>query len=260
MGSEDNDDHLYLGWQGGKLNGNIWEDKEVRSFKFHCRGHSKRFSWAMTDKRSYKSKEEARAAAEKYMLDYNEENDLIRNQWRYMTRDIVEVNLTQGKTMITNVKYLPLVESRFWHTYDRNTGQLYAYSNPNIQFHRLIIKDAQQVDHIDGNGLNNTEENLRSGDNKVNHNNRRLRSVNKTGVSGVYDGNKGKDYKFSWRENGKEKTRHFGFSKYGSPDKALQAAKLFAEKTHERIGNNNGKRKSNPTDFDEFIKRRKKTE
>lgn len=59
--------------------------------------------------------------------------------------------------------------------------------------HRIImimngykISTDDQVDHIDGNGLNNKLENLRVVNNSENHKNQKLSKNNKIGIPGVY--------------------------------------------------------------------------
>lgn len=63
----------------------------------------------------------------------------------------------------------------------------------NYETHRVIwelmvgkIPDGMQIDHIDGNGLNNKLSNLRVVDNTINSRNQRMRSHNTSGVNGVY--------------------------------------------------------------------------
>ena len=66
-------------------------------------------------------------------------------------------------------------------------------NNKNYEVHRVIwellvnkISDGFQIDHIDGNGLNNKIVNLRLVDNTINSRNQRMRSHNTSGVNGVY--------------------------------------------------------------------------
>lgn len=106
-----------------------------------------------------------------------------------------------------------------------------------------------------GNGLNNTDENIRvCADYKKNQNNRRLSIKNKTGISGLSLTKDMRTYRFTWTEDGLRNSLSFSVKKYGSIEAAFDAAKKFAEEKHERTENSNGKRKSNPTDFEEFLK------
>lgn len=66
-----------------------------------------------------------------------------------------------------------------------------AINNKNVLAHRIVWKmihgvDAISIDHIDGNGLNNRLNNLRSVSHSENMRNQRLRADNKSGVPGVY--------------------------------------------------------------------------
>lgn len=80
-------------------------------------------------------------------------------------------------------------------TLKRSKTQYLATRVNNIFFavHRLvwmyhfgiIIDSKMQIDHIDGNGLNNKIENLRLVTQSINNRNKPLQSSNKTGVNGV---------------------------------------------------------------------------
>lgn len=89
-----------------------------------------------------------------------------------------------------------------------------------VRMHQLIIKEGQ-VDHIDGNGLNNLDDNLRSATPQQNNFNVGLTKRNKSGYKGVYESRSGK-FVACIRKSGK--LIHGGTFKY-----AKQAAKKYNE-------------------------------
>lgn len=71
-----------------------------------------------------------------------------------------------------------------WH----RQGAGYAHASINgkkVLLHRFILPEAELVDHIDRNKLNNTRENLRASDKSLNAINRGAQSNSKSGIVGV---------------------------------------------------------------------------
>lgn len=93
--------------------------------------------------------------------------------------------LTQGKYTIIDDTDFEIVNHYKWH-FDGNYA---AKKSPKkIYLHRLImkLKNNQQIDHIDGNKLNNTKNNLRIATGQHNQANRKPNINNKSGYKGVY--------------------------------------------------------------------------
>lgn len=103
--------------------------------------------------------------------------------------------------------------------------------------HRIVwqltngpIPDGMEIDHIDGNGLNNLLSNLRIVTTATNCRNRSMRSDNKTGIVGVMLDRQGSRYRAQWKEmDGKLKTRSFSIAKYGEDAARQMAATYRAE-------------------------------
>jgi hypothetical protein len=75
-----------------------------------------------------------------------------------------------------------------WHAAKAGNGLLYVYRKHQSQkLHRLILgfPDGLEVDHVNGDSLDNRKSNLRSVTRKENARNTKLYSDNKTGHSGV---------------------------------------------------------------------------
>jgi hypothetical protein len=95
----------------------------------------------------------------------------------------------------------------------------------------LVRGDGLEVDHIDGNTLNNSRSNLRICTHAENMRNIRLRSDNKSGLKGAYrHGNKWAAY---IRLNGK--TRFLGY--FGTAEEAHTAYRKAADELHGEFAN-----------------------
>ena len=89
-----------------------------------------------------------------------------------------------------------------------------------VYLHRLVVPGVEQVDHIDGDGLRNTRDNLRAVTNTVNQRNARLRKTNTSGFRGV-----------NWHKRGRRWVAQIsvdGAMRYlGLFDTAVEAAKAW---------------------------------
>lgn len=100
----------------------------------------------------------------------------------------------------------------------RNTGfyRMIGLMGKNYMAHRLIFMFhhgyfPKEVDHIDGNKMNNRIENLRPATHAENLKNQKLRYDNKTGVKNVAWVNREQKWRVKVTVNGKEK--HIGYFK-----------------------------------------------
>lgn len=111
------------------------------------------------------------------------------------------IELTQNKIALVSDEDFDLLLKYKWY-YSKN-GKSKAYvrttiNNKKIYMHRFIMNCPidKDVDHIDGNPLNNQRENLRICNNFENNRNQKLSIRNKSGYKGVfYD----KRYLNPWR-------------------------------------------------------------
>jgi hypothetical protein len=131
--------------------------------------------------------------------------------------------------MTGNIKYTSRGK-KYWNIKICNT----AY-----KAHRIIylltygnISSEMQIDHINGDSLDNSIGNLRLVTNTVNRRNLKRYSNNTTGVNGVhYVVNASGIMYFvaCWYEGEKRKTKSFPISRYENPDDALESARIYRE-------------------------------
>lgn len=98
-----------------------------------------------------------------------------------------EIPLTQGKVAIIDDEDFDYLNQWKWHY--EHTGYAYrSLSNGGKTImHRLITKvtDGMEIDHINGNGLDNRKENLRICTHAENGRNTKLRKDNTLGYKGI---------------------------------------------------------------------------
>jgi len=107
-----------------------------------------------------------------------------------------EIPLTEGHVALVDEADYEAVAAYRWRALIRPTSRtVYAQrvtssdgKKSTLLLHRFLVKAPKglEVDHIDGNGLNNTRANLRVGTHAENMRNRRRRCDNSSGYIGVH--------------------------------------------------------------------------
>lgn len=156
-------------------------------------------------------------------------------QWYRVLGDVSEIQLTQGQVALIDtvdleqvLKYKCFAQHTFENTYYALCGNgKICKSNPAIRLHRLLLGVTDpdiEVDHINGDRMNNTRTNIKLADRKVNQNNRKTNSNNKTtGINGICDDVKEHRYRVSWMAQGKLKKKSFGYYKKEKLDSLAEA-------------------------------------
>ena len=145
----------------------------------------------------------------------------------------IEIQLTKRYVTVVDdedadlatVKWQAQVRSRR-NVYGRRSIKTASGTAPQLM-HRVILARAlgrplaphEQVDHIDGNGLNNRRENLRIATAAQNQRNAKLRIDNTSGYKGVYFDKRKKKWRGLIKFN--QKTIHLG--SYATPEAAHEA-------------------------------------
>ena len=184
-------------------------------------------------------------AAKEWQHEMSDIHGLTKNKYRFVTEEdgemYVEVQLQNDLIMKCEMKHLPIVEERIWtgnraadkYTYyakSRNSkkrGQSYAL------FHRLAYPKLKEIDHINRDGLDNRERNIREGSGRVNANNKRKPRNNTSGYMGVFFESGAKPrWRAQWTDiNVKKSTKSFAVSKWG--DEAFNKACEWREDNHQ---------------------------
>lgn len=152
------------------------------------------------------------------------------------------IKLSQNKIALIDDEDFDRMNQYKWHAYEKKNckGSWYAMGNvknhegkwTTIMFHRFlmnIIDPKIEIDHADGNGLNNQKSNLRAVDHQHNSQNRRLGKNNTSGFKGVFFDKRCKNR--PWRAvvtvNGKR--LHLG--NFSTPEDAYEVYKAKAKES-----------------------------
>lgn len=151
------------------------------------------------------------------------------------------IPLTKDKFAMVDDEDYEKVSQHKWHVFMRKDKKsLYAtytlhdlknHKDTTIRMHRFIMDASKntQVDHIDGNGLNNQKNNLRFSTNQLNQANKGKNKNNKSGFKGVSFNNQHKRYISQVMFDGK--VIYLGL--YVDP---IEAAKAHDKKAKELFG------------------------
>lgn len=102
-----------------------------------------------------------------------------------------EISLGHGRVAIIDVEDLALVTKHKWHSQPSLSGSFYAVASTGskrlLPMHRLICPapSGMEVDHVDGNTLNNRRANLRLATRAQNSRNRRAQDGGTSKYKGV---------------------------------------------------------------------------
>lgn len=156
-----------------------------------------------------------------------------------MQRDSITIPLSQGMFVVIDADDLPLVEGYAWVA-ARRRHVWYAIANVRqphggstaVLMHRLILDapKGMQVDHKDGDGLNNRRSNIRLCTPSQNQQNRVRREPNATGYFGIYYIPKAR----RWVANIKHQRKRIYIGCFSTPEAAAiaydeRARELFGE-------------------------------
>lgn len=160
--------------------------------------------------------------------------------------NVAHVSLTKGYEAIIDAADVPLVEGYNWSAIvkTRRNGTIRAVyamrgsrsggSSRSIYMHRIIAGTPSdlEVDHRDGDGLNNRRANLRNDTAQQNRCNQRVNTANTSGVKGVhYDAQTGK-----WRASIGAQGLTLRLGRFASLEEAASAYAVASADIHGEFG------------------------
>jgi hypothetical protein len=168
-----------------------------------------------------------------------------RNPIRNIYYDTYEIELTQGQVALVSGRDLEATAAIRWCAH-RARRTFYAKTKirqadgkwTTLMLHRLLRPELAQIDHHDGNGLNNTRSNLREATNSENGANSRKQLGTSSQFKGVSWERRNGKWRASIRSDYKRK--HLGY--FTSETEAAQAYNVAALKTFGAFAKVNGAR------------------
>ncbi|RIB01975.1 hypothetical protein C2G38_2050442 [Gigaspora rosea] len=145
---------------------------------------------------------------------------------------------------LLDLKHYKLLEDHTWYSWTtkkRNTYYILTGTNKTIKkVHRMIHLKWPIIDHINRNGLDNRECNLRKTTPRENNLNRWKRKDNTSGYNGISFDKNMNAWVFDWKENNKHKTKCFCISRRRTSEEAKKLAVEFKLAHNKITDNRNG--------------------
>jgi hypothetical protein len=150
------------------------------------------------------------------------------------------VPLTRDYFSVVDAGVVPLISSWSWRAHNTR-GKIYASRGSyetgkfrELKLHRFLLGEpALEVDHINGDSLDNRLCNLRLVTRAQNCKNRLISKNNKSGYKGVhFEPKRGK-----WIAQIKHELKHYSLGEYSSPEEAYAAYCEASERLHGKYGN-----------------------
>lgn len=147
----------------------------------------------------------------------------------------IKVPLGGGYSAVIDTSDAEAVLAHKWTFWRRSYDESLVYAQTkiggkNITMHRFLMSPGQgvSVDHRDGNGLNNTRQNLRVASHTQNMRNRKRSSRNKSGFKGVWQSRPGR-----WRTEIKKGGKRVFSACFNDP---IAAARAYDKAAREHFG------------------------
>ncbi len=146
--------------------------------------------------------------------------------------DVTVIPLSRGKCTVVDTIDAEVADRRSWYAVSANRRTFYAcgkYKRVARFLHRIISERMglpldREIDHVDGDGLNNRRCNLRPATRAQNCRNVGVRSDNKSGYKGISRASRGLGWKAQIKCNG----RSFSLGTFADIDSAVAAYKTAA--------------------------------
>ena len=149
---------------------------------------------------------------------------------------VAYVSLTQGLNAIVDVADVPIISGFNWYALvQKNHRYAVRWETVNgktklLGMHRQLLRapDGFDVDHVDGDGLNNRRANIRIATRSQNMHNKKMQRNNTSGFKGVHwDKNKKK-----WQANIKLHYKRHYLGLFDTAEEAALAYEAAAKKLH----------------------------
>jgi len=154
---------------------------------------------------------------------------------------VMEIQLTRGQRAIVDDFNFERVSALKWYCYPKKTGKFYAARHETyngkrvtVQMHDFVFGERDrslEIDHLDGNSLNNTLSNLRLCTRSENNRNRGPQKNNLSGYKGVTTVKRKKGDKFKAKIEFNGEKISLGY--YPTPE---LAARAYDRKARELFG------------------------